>query len=924
MGYTMIMDCWDEACFIQGEWFRSAIKGNRELDTIYSGSTGNALTFIPAIEKAGFYKVSVYRIKLCGEQCYEIGHSGVIDLAKSDPSNGEEGWVEVGTYAFLADGSEYIKFVVRHGLVRGTSIMLELMTDAGTVTNTGTTAMESLTHAGVSVRQYFDNPGVILDDKSSIYTESGCWQDSLFKNYKEGCDTRVSSRPGDWFKWSATTPILSAQEESNFVVYVWMPYGNCSGASAKYTVNTLNGLWVKEVNQEKHDRGGWTKLLTVRAKGDTAIEVSMHVLSETDTYATSIKLVRTDAAPDAPVNMLGEADTETVAVLVNQSGYDVGKAKRATVVNTPDETPFFIKNAQTHETVFEGRIVGCIADFSKLNPDKKTEYYLEVNGVLSYTFTVGNSWMQRVSVPPALAFMNHARNDAWLPGLTSMAWRDSHQFSFELGSMAMLYMSNPSLHEALPRTICNLELTMFDSLKTQHEPDLIWLMKFGAERYYDFKVNQGHNLHPLIKEQLSFFIYMYPFIKSYVSEDDYRRFRDFTIGEWTSSDQTNSLKWYDIPGEAYNLLEVQSVFSGIKGSFPPGHSIIPNLMMYEVVKRDGLGGEEKYLEAAYSNCEFILNHIDITNPYYSKGQRMSEHVIMESLAYFLELFPQLAPEKLKSEINRWADKMIARSANMWDMRMASSVAAGDEQDFWTGAAYAKENDAKITALMNEPGNEAGIQAAMFAAARVIDDPQKAARLKEIGISGIDHMFGRNPYGRMFFYDAKRDIEGAHSGWFSMHAVAGNGKLGAVPGRIDASPKEQAYPFNPKADPGYVEGWVAFNTAWNSSIAYSAGDDIEITIDKQQAQIGDVIHIRLKAPINIDSEKVETATIQLEDVTTGKCDCLVLTEESVDSLYFSGDYVVPEAAGKLEFSYGYGLFKRKADLVIVAFRERELT
>jgi len=47
--------------------------------------------------------------------------------------------------------------------------------------------------------------------------------------------------------------------------------------------------------------------------------------------------------------------------------------------------------------------------------------------------------------------------------------------------------------------------------------------------------------------------------------------------------------------------------------------------------------------------------------------------------------------------------------------------------------------------------------------------------------------------------------------------------------IDASPKEADYPFNPKADSGYVEGWVAFNTAWNSSIAYSAGEMIAITV-----------------------------------------------------------------------------------------------
>ncbi|UKS24135.1 hypothetical protein LOZ80_21130 [Paenibacillus sp. HWE-109] len=917
MGSTIIIDCWDKACFIQGEWFLSKLRGNREQDTIYSNTAGNSLFFVPAFEKAGLYKVSVYTIKAGGEQHYEIRHNGACDWAASSPSAGESGWVELGTYWFRADGSEYVKLISQDGCTRGTSIMLEFTEGTKALANSRSFITKRSAIEGVSSPAYFEIKGEILDCTDAAYTELGDWKDARLENYLEKSITRVSSTLGDSVKWYVTTPNLSAQEEGDFAVYVWMPYGNNSGASVKYTVQTLHGSWIKEIDQEKRYRGGWTKLLTVRAAGDTGLGVTLEVMSERDTYASAVKLVRTDAAEDAPANMMGEADTETVAILVNQSGYDIGRAKRATVVNTPDETPFFIKDAQTNETVYSGEVVNYIADFSKLNPDKKSVYYVESNGAVSYTFTVANHWIQRVSVPPAVAFMNHARNDAWLPGLTSIAWRDSHQFSFELGSLALMYMSNPSLYENMPRNIFQLDQTMFNKLKTQNEPDLIWLMKFAVERYYDLKVNQAHSLHPLIKEQLSYFIYLCPSIKAYVSEEDYIRIRDFTIEEWTSSDQTNTQKWYDIEGEKYNLLEVQTVFGGIKGSFPPAHAIVPNLLMYEVVKRDRLGGEERYLDTAYRNCEYILDHIDIASPYYSKGQRMSEYIVMQNLAYFQEMYPQQAPARLITEINRWAKKMIARSANMWDMRMASSVSAGDEQDYWTGAAYAKANDPRITAIMNEPGSEAGIQAAMFAAARVIDNPQVAGRLKEIGIAGIDHMFGRNPYGRMFFFDAVRDIEGAHSGWFSKHEVAGNGRLGDVPGRIDASPKEMAYPFNPKADPGYVEGWVAFNSAWNCSIAYSAGDEIELMIDRDQAQIGEGVQIRLKAPIHMDSEKVETARVQVTDTISGKMECLCVTKEDQDSMYFIGVYLVPEGAGRLEFSYGYGLFKKLAKVTIVS-------
>lgn len=112
----------------------------------------------------------------------------------------------------------------------------------------------------------------------------------------------------------------------------------------------------------------------------------------------------------------------------------------------------------------------------------------------------------------------------------------------------------------------------------------------------------------------------------------------------------------------------------------------------------------------------------------------------------------------------------------------------------------------------------------------------------------------------------------------------------------------------RADPGYFEGRVAFNTAWNHSIAYSAAEVIEIIINKHQAHVGEVICIRLKAPVNIDYEKVETATIQVLDSTNSYSEQIGLAEEDQDCMYFSSTYVVPEGAGSPN-SYGYGLFKK---------------
>lgn len=63
------------------------------------------------------------------------------------------------------------------------------------------------------------------------------------------------------------------------------------------------------------------------------------------------------------------------------------------------------------------------------------------------------------------------------------------------------------------------------------------------------------------------------------------------------------------------------------------------------------------------------------------------------------------------------------------------------QDYWTGAAYAnadKQGDyLSGGAPKNEPGNQAGLQAVTYAAARVLDDPEVNERLIELGVAAID-------------------------------------------------------------------------------------------------------------------------------------------------------------------------------------------
>jgi hypothetical protein len=610
------------------------------------------------------------------------------------------------------------------------------------------------------------------------------------------------------------------------------------------------------------------------------------------------------------------------AVLVNQLGYDTGKSKRATVPTAPDDTPFEVVNVATSQVDFTGTVQNHIADFTALNPDVKTDYLIRSVGVESFPFTISKNWMQQITAAQALEFMDQSRQDAWeVGGSSGYAWRDGHQFSFELNGLALQYMANPGYYDRVANSIYKVGESEYPELRTQlpGEPDIVWLLKFGATRYYDWGTNKNIKLHILIKEQLAYFLYLYPEISQWVDRDFYERVRDFTIQVWNVS--TCNKEFYPVSNTNHNLFALQTIFGGLKGSQPPGHSIAPNLMMYEVLRRDGLDGAQAYFDAAYNNCEWLLNNLDIADPRYDKGQRMSEHILIEGLTYFYEMYPDQAPAGLLPAIQHWAEKTVARSNNLWDIRMAVSQAAGDGEykfkngsfitaDYWTGAAYAGADGQEL--IRNEPGNPAGLQSITYAASRSISDATIKARLKVVGIAAIDDMFGRNPAGRSFFYHVKRDFVGGDLGWFGYYP-GGLGALGNVPGRIDGNSAEAAYPYFPANAAGGNEGWVAFNSAWNASIAYSAAEDVALDIPAFGAA-GDAVTLRLKAPLNMDYTSVETGYIWIKDQQTDEYEKVILTEESADSDWFSADYTLPNTSA-VTVSYGSGLFLQTADISI---------
>lgn len=329
----------------------------------------------------------------------------------------------------------------------------------------------------------------------------------------------------------------------------------------------------------------------------------------------------------------------------------------------------------------------------------------------------------------------------------------------------------------------------------------------------------------LTKEQLAYYLYLAPELiaRGWEKEEFYQNVRDYTISVWGKDEQPTNYQTqrYWVDGTNHDLYSVQKVFGGLKGSQPMGHSIVPNLMMYEVAKRDGLGDAvaEKFLKAAVDNCAYTVSNTDgndICDPYFCKGQRMSEYVTIPALDYFVEMCPggETLKAQVKDKIAQWATVNIARGNSLWDIRKAVCLAdlssytfhtSGNtiDQEYWTGAAYAlADRQNPSTTPKNEPGNQAGLQAVMYAAARVLeDDAETTNRLHALGVAAIDDLFGRNPTGTSAFYDVARDFVGGDAGWYKQYQ-GGAGRLEGCTAVIDANAPEFGYRnggYNPSKD-----------------------------------------------------------------------------------------------------------------------------
>ncbi len=144
-------------------------------------------------------------------------------------------------------------------------------------------------------------------------------------------------------------------------------------------------------------------------------------------------------------------------IYLNQSGFNIGAPKRFTAPTIVDNSLFVITKKESDEVLFQGIVRNNIGDFSLFNPiDGVVQYVVRVGGEVSFPFSIGYWWLERVTYQNMIDFMVDSRHyvgnykkKCW----GSYGWRDDHQFGWELHALVSQYLSNPEAYDRMPKQV---------------------------------------------------------------------------------------------------------------------------------------------------------------------------------------------------------------------------------------------------------------------------------------------------------------------------------------------------------------------------------------------------------------------------------------------------------------------------------------
>ena len=686
--------------------------------------------------------------------------------------------------------------------------------------------------------------------------------------------------------------------------------------------------------------GDWFQLQIVRANNLIAVRVNGSLVASVDAGALGgsfafgayradadfggVGIQRLDAAPaDFPTEATGCSWDgfvgEAQPVLANQLGYNLGEPMRFTAPKAEDGAAFQIVDG-SGVSLFEGELSDGVGDFSGLAPNSVGPFIARVQGSAgegqSSPFGIGADWIERVTYDRAIQFMTDVRcfygqlegkplNGTHTNCNRGLGWRDSHQMSFEVPALIDLYFANPSAIGAIE--VPEAVYTGLQYPTTEGAPEVARLISWGTEIYL-----RGAYNHTLIKEQLAAFLHAYPEFSEWIDPDLYSAVRDYLFPIWSGADKSR-YAWADFTDHTADLLQVYQQVGTGKGEFPVGHSIVPNLQMHEVALREGRDDADVYLDAALSQIEWIVGHVNVADPTVTKGQRQAEYHLMTALATAVHMLPEdKRPDGIHVFAERWAETAIQRSDNMWDFRRYD-----DER--WTLPPI--QSHSGTLADPNETGNLLGFPAAALATVVLLGDGVSSDRLTEIASAHVDNIFGRNPTGRSATYRATSaafGFEGADVGWYSEYQ-GGGGRLQGARGVFDGSPKNGHYPFNPGiGNVGHTEGWVTFNVAWLEALAWRAYDNTSIRVGVDSAAPDESVPVLLEAPLNMDVAGGNSGEVEVS-VNGVERQSLVVTQDAPNTRQYSASLDLAElgveVGDTVEVSYGLDQFERQASFEI---------
>lgn len=623
--------------------------------------------------------------------------------------------------------------------------------------------------------------------------------------------------------------------------------------------------------------------------------------------------------------------------LVNQAGYNTGEAKRLVAPGAPDGTPFKLLRVKTSagattdadDVLYTGTVKNYVGDFTSFNPvGDAGEYVVEVDGHgRSVPFRIADHLMERLSSRLAYQFFIDVRGSTdpldWKEARTAGGGpsRDGGAYTLEAVYETLFYASNPALFDRWT-----------DEMEPRDGPDLIdlilWHGRFAYE-HLDYNGVTGHRPYLIGHRGQKLQTYDYqntldylaaicaayhPFLKTRLDEATYQRYRQACLDRWEQYERdrevrfwVKSEKWIDVGWTEFN--EMGNAL---------GQGLLRNLLMYLAERNEPAGQPEKFLKYAQNCAEDVIKNWYFEDPRHTWLARNAEHITPQALALFLMVAPDKAPAGTREKLAAWRDYVSQRTDNLWHYR------THDDRE-WANPRS------------KEVGTVAGLGGAMFAVSHVLDD----RRLRELGWSQVNFVFGLNPVNAHLSHKNKERLarggywEGVENGWPHLF-LNGAGNLDGVRGTLDGSPLNNAFPYNPKGASGEsysTEGWAVTNRAWMSTVTFSTLGSHQLRLKNPttgeqiaSAGIGDAVKVELKAALNLDPKKVETGYVNVALDNGPSKQRLTVTETGPDTGIFTGackaaDFVRGVASDnrrqtaprKMTMSYGYLGFEKTASL-----------